>query len=384
MRYITIDHLRPGHKLAHNLVVSNRTLLLRRGKELTPALIEKIGSQGYQGLYIDDELSEGLEITDVISSDLRRKTKNELQLLFLNVSTNTNGNNKKHFDKLKDLSKKIVEEVLRNRTTMVNLVDLRAYDDYTYSHSLNVAVLSIIIGVALKLSNAMIQELAIGALIHDIGKMRVDKHILNKPGKLNHDEFQHMKNHSQLGYEYLLNNADISINSKIATLYHHERLDGTGYPEGLRGDSIPLFSRIISVADVYDALTSDRPYRKAMLPSDAIEYIMGGYGTKFDPEIVEIITKKVAPYPIGTCVQLSTGEVGIVVKNYEETSLRPAVKLIEDNRPTDKIIDLSNDRSCLNITVKEIINIFELGLRAPKRRLLAVFFRLFHPCIPFA
>ncbi len=357
MRYITTDNLRPGHKLARNLVVSNRTMLLRQGKELTPSLIKKIGLLGYQGLYVDDELSEGLEITDVISSDLRRKTKNELQLLFLNVSTNTTGNVKKHFSLLKDLSKSIVEEVLRNRNTMVNLIDLRTYDDYTYSHSLNVAVLSIILGMALGLSRDTIQELAIGALIHDIGKMCVDKDILNKPGRLSADEFEHMKKHSELGYEYVLDNPDISQSSKIATLYHHEQFNGNGYPQGLLGDAIPLFCRIISVADVYDALTSDRPYRKAMLPSDAIEYIMGGYATMFDPQIVKAITKKVAPYPVGTCVRLSTDDIGIVIKNYEDTSLRPMVKLIEDNKPTNKIIDLTNDRSSLNITVKEIINL---------------------------
>jgi len=357
MRYITTDKLRPGQRLANSLALSNRTLLLRRGKELTPALIRKIGALGYQGLYIEDELSEGLEITDVISSDLRRKTRNELQLLFLNVSTNSTGNIKKHFNTLKSLSKKIVEQVVRNRTTMINLVDLRAYDDYTYSHSLNVAVVSIIIGMALKLSHSSIQELAIGALIHDIGKMRVDKGILNKPDKLTPEEFEHMKQHSRLGYEYLLNNADISENSKIATLYHHERMDGKGYPEGLSGENIPLYSRIISVADVYDALTSDRPYRKAMLPSDAIEYIMGGFGTAFDPDIVKAITKKVAPYPIGTCVRLSNDEIGIVVRNYEETSLRPAVKLIKDNKPTSTIVDLTHDRSMLHVTVKEIINL---------------------------
>lgn len=357
MRYITTDNLKPGQKLADNLALSNRTVLLRRGKELTPAIIRKISALGYQGLYIEDELSEGLEITDLISSDLRRKTRSELQLLFVNVSTNSTGNIKKHFGTLKNLSKKIVEQVVRNRTTMINLVDLRAYDDYTYCHSLNVAVISIIIGMALKLSYSSIQELAIGALIHDIGKMRVDKGILNKPGKLTPEEFEHMKQHSTLGYEYLLSNTDIAESSKIATLYHHERMDGRGYPEGLRGDKIPLFSRIISVADVYDALTSDRPYRKAMLPSDAIEYIMGGFGSAFDPDIVRVITKKVAPYPIGTCVRLSNDAMGIVVKNYEETSLRPVIRLIRDNKPTNEIVDLTHDHSMLNVTVKEIINL---------------------------
>ena len=125
---------------------------------------------------------------------------------------------------------------------------------------------------------------------------------------------------------------------------------------GIAGEDIHEFGRIISVADVYDALTSDRPYRGAMLPSDAIEYIMAGYGTMFDPTIVKAITQKVAPYPIGTCVRLSTGQEAIVVKNYEATSLRPLVRVIKDGKPSSECINLTSDRSSLSITIKEIIH----------------------------
>ena len=357
MRYITTSNLQPGYKLAQTLSTSNRTVLLRRGKTLTRTLIKKVDSLGYQGLYIDDDISEGLVIADVISSDLRAKTKNELQLLFVNVGNNVTTNVRKHIKTLKTLARDIVDEILRNRNTMVNLVDLRTFDDYTYSHSLNVTVLSIILGIAMGLNRDTIYELAIGALIHDVGKMFVAKDVLNKPGKLTPEEFVEIKKHSTLGYEYLSGNPEIPENSKAAALYHHERFDGSGYPAGFTGDSIPLFGRIISVADVYDALTSDRPYRKALLPSDAIEYIMGGYGTMFDPDVVNALTKKVAPYPVGTCVRLSTGDAGIVVKNFEETSLRPMVKLVADSKSTGKVVDLCHDRSCLNITVKEIINL---------------------------
>jgi HD-GYP domain-containing protein (c-di-GMP phosphodiesterase class II) len=320
-------------------------------------LIQKITRLGYQGLYIEDELSEGLEITDVIRHDLRVKTRDELQMLFYNVENNITSNVKRHIRNVKSMAKNIVDEILCNRHAMINLIDLRTYDDYTYSHSLNVTVLSIVLGAALGLGKDTICELAIGALIHDTGKMFIQKEILNKPGQLTDGEFEEIKKHSELGYRYLCDNPDIPESSKIATLHHHEQYDGNGYPNGLTGEEIHLFGRIIAVADVYDALTSDRPYRKAMLPSDAIEYIMGGYGTLFDPDSVRALTQKVAPYPIGTCVRLSTGETGIVVKNYEDTSLRPMVKLIVDSKPSNRYINLSSDRSALNITVKEIINL---------------------------
>ncbi len=356
MRYITVDNLRPGHKLAQNLIASNRVLLLKKGKELSPSTIEKINSLGYQGLYIDDEISEGLEIKDVISRDLRIKTWNELQLLCLNVGANTTGGIRRNLSTLKKLSNSMVDEILHNRDTMVNLVDLRAFDDYTYSHSLNVAVLSIILGIELKLSRYMLYELAIGSLIHDFGKMLVDKKVLNKNGKLTTDEFELVKKHSEFGYNYVRDYSDITYSSKIVTLYHHEKYGGGGYPEGISGDSIPLYCRIVSVADVYDALTSDRPYRKAMLPSDAVEYIMSGYEDSFDPVVVDALTRKVAPYPVGTCVRLSTDDVGVVVRNYEESGMRPRIKLIENNKLTNKIVDLFADRSTLNITVQGIVN----------------------------
>lgn len=356
MRFISTGHLRPGYKLAADLTYAKGRVLLRKGKTLTTSLIRKIAYLGYQGLYIEDELSEGLDITDVISTDLRTKASIELQNLFYNVEHNITSHAKKHIRSVKSLARDIVDEILSNRQTMVNIIDLRNYDDYTYNHSLNVTVLSVVLAAELKLSRDTVYELAVGALVHDTGKMFIHKDILNKPGKLTPEEFTEIKRHSELGFNYLRDNLDIPECSKIAALQHHEQYNGQGYPNGLVGDAIHLFGRIISVADVYDALSSDRPYRKAMPPSDAIEYIMGGYGTMFDPAIVKALTKKIAPYPIGTCVLLSTGEIGIVVKNFESTILRPMVKLIVNGKPTNKYIDLSNDRSALHITVKEIAN----------------------------
>ncbi len=357
MRFIATRNLQPGDKLAADLVVSRNVVLLRKERPLSQRMIGKIGDLGYQGLYINDELSDGLEISDLISPDLRLKTKRELQLLFFSVENNYTTNAKKHIKAIKSLARTIVEEILHNKQTMINIIDLRNFDDYTYSHCLNVTVISVVLGIALGLSKDIIYELSIGGLIHDTGKMFVPKEILNKPDKLTPEEFEEIKKHSELGYRYLLDSADIPENSKIATLQHHEQFNGKGYPSGISGESITQFARIISVADVYDALTSDRPYRKAMLPSDAIEYIMGGYGTMFDPLIVDALTKRVAPYPIGTCVKLSTGEVGIVIKNYETTSMRPLVQLIEDGKLTSTQIDLTQDRSSLNITVQEIVDL---------------------------
>lgn len=356
MRYVPINYLKSGYKLATNLFLHKNRVLLRKGIPLTDSLIRKINLLGFQGLYIDDDLSKGLYIDNIVSVDLKVKTKKELESLFYSAENNLAKKLNKQVKTVKRLVRDIVDEVMKSNQVMVNIIDLRSYDDYTYSHSLNVAVLSVLLGSVLKMNHEALYNLATGALLHDTGKMFVDKHVLNKPDRLSSKEFEEIKKHSELGFEYLTKNVDVPDDSKIVALHHHEQFKGGGYPEGISGNDIHLFSRIVCVADVYDALTSDRPYRKALLPSDAIEYIMSEYNSKFDPVVVKALTKKIAPYPIGTCLKLSTGEIGIVVKNYETTSLRPLIKIIYNNKVTNKYIDLSNDRSALNVTIKEMIN----------------------------
>lgn len=356
MRYIPTNYLHAGHKLASDLVLNTNKIMLRRGIPLTDSLIKRIEILGFQGLYIDDNISKGIYVSDIISEGLKVRTTSELRSFFSNANCNNKSYIKQQIKTFKKLVRNIVDEVLYDPQVMVNIIDLRTYDDYTYSHSLNVAVLSVVMGSVLGLNHKTLYDLALGALLHDTGKMFVDKSVLNKPERLTPEEFEEMKRHSELGYDYLCENFDIPETAIKTALCHHEQYDGNGYPTGQKGEDIHIFSRIVCVADVYDALTSDRPYRKAVLPSDAIEYIMSGYNTMFDPEIVKALTKKVAPYPVGTCVKLSTGDIGIVIKNSEETSLRPVIKLIRDNKLTDEVIDLADDRSTLNVTIQEIVN----------------------------
>jgi HD-GYP domain-containing protein (c-di-GMP phosphodiesterase class II) len=355
MRYISTKNLKAGDKLSTDLVVSQKRVLLRRGRALSSSIIDKLEVLGFQGLYVDDKLSEGIVISDVISPELKNVAKAEMKALFYNGENNRHKHLKKQLPSIKSIVHNIVDEVVHNRDIMVNIIDIRTYDDYTYSHSLNVAVLSVVMGTVIGLGKKQLQDLAMGALLHDTGKMFIKKEILNKPARLTPDEFEEIKTHSERGYHYLCEQLEIPEDARIVALQHHEQYGGCGYPNGLSKDGIHIYGRIAGVADVYDALTSDRPYRSSMLPSDAIEYIMSGYNTLFDPKIVEALTKKIAPYPMGTCVRLSTGQTGIVVKNYQDTSLRPQIKLIVDNDPIEEYIDLTHDMSALNITISEII-----------------------------
>jgi HD-GYP domain-containing protein (c-di-GMP phosphodiesterase class II) len=356
MRYVSTKHLKPGDKLGADLVSSHNRVLLRKGRELTRSMINKLEVLGYQGVYVDDKISEGIDVHDVIDPRLKHAARAEMQAFFRNVANNRHHQVQKRIPTIKSIVHSIVDEVVCNRDIMVNIIDIRAYDHYTYSHSLNVAVLSVVVGTVLGLGKKQLYDLTMGALLHDTGKMFIKKEILNKPARLTPEEFEEIKTHSERGYHYLSDQLEIPEEARIVALHHHEQFCGKGYPAGLSGDSIHLYGRICCVADVYDALTSDRPYRKSMLPSDAIEYIMGGYDTLFDPSIVEALTKKIAPYPVGTYVHLSNGQKAIVVKNYQENSLRPRVRIIVDGEPVNEYIDLANDMSALKITIAGIVD----------------------------
>ena len=192
---------------------------------------------------------------------------------------------------------------------MINLVDIKSMDNYTYQHSVNVALLSLVLGVQLQLNQNELYNLCIGALLHDIGKTLIPKQLILKPGPLTDEEYKTVKEHTTKGYDFLKGCLEIPAPARIVALQHHEKINGYGYPDNIKNKSINRFARIVSIADVYDALTSDRPYSKAMCPNDAVEYIFSHGDTQFDYEMVKVFSKAVVPYPPGTLVKLSTSDV---------------------------------------------------------------------------
>jgi len=360
MRFVPVVGLMEGMTVGKSLYDVNHKLLLSKGNMITRTYIERIQYLGYQGIYIDDELSKDIEVKDVIRDELRMKAIQSLKDAFIYTDLETKGGQKKVKEKIdvtKMLITNIVEDILENKDTMVNLIDLKFFDDYTFFHSVNVAVLSVLVGVELGLSREQLFNLGLAAILHDIGKIFIDKEILNKPTKLTASEYAVMKKHSEYGYNYLKETYEIPSASYVAVLQHHEQYDGNGYPEGKSKDDISLLGRIICVADVYDALTSNRPYRKQLLPSEAMEYIMANGGLMFDVNLTKIFAKKVAPFPIGTYVRLSNGYLGIVTENFEEACMRPKVKIILDmnaKRVKPAVVDLRRDKSLRNVTITGI------------------------------
>lgn len=353
MRFVASNCLREGMCLARPLY-RNLDIMLSTGIKLTNQFIEGIQRCGFTGVYIEDELSEGIEVNSMISDSLRCSTTKSLQSV---LAIAASGTDKK--TKVPDVTAQVeslIDELFSNRDVMVNMLDLSSYDDYTCTHSLNVAILSIVLAMGMGFSRGDKLAIGTGALLHDIGKVFVNKRILNKNGALTEDEFFTIKKHPMDGFNYISKRYRIPRSYCSTIIDHHEKYDGTGYPSGKLGTDISLYGRICAVADVYDALSSKRPYRDAMPACECVEYIMGGAGTLFDPEIVEVFTRRIAPYPVGTTVTLSNGWKALVVENYINFSLRPKVRVYEQNgeRVVPFEISLKDDIHYLSVTIKGI------------------------------
>lgn len=356
MRFVPVSGLIEGMVCGKSLFDVNHQLLLRKGSVVQRGYIDRIEELGYQGIYIDDEISEDIEVKDVISDELRMSAIKAVKdiCIYTGQPQKAKGQLDEKVNNTKLLISNIVEQILENKDTMVNLIDLKFYDDYTFFHSVNVAVLAILVGVEYGLDKSTLYNVGLASILHDIGKMFVDKEILNKPGKLTPEEYDAVRQHPMYGFNYLKESYEIPTSAYVAVLQHHEKFDGTGYPMQKTGEEISIIGRIIGIADVYDALTSVRPYRKPLLPSEAMEYIMANGGIMFDVKLTKIFARKVAPFPMGTYVKLSNGLTGIVADNYEDACMRPKVKIILDAQGESVkpyMADLRADRAMRSVTI---------------------------------
>lgn len=332
MRYVRINELIPDMVLATTLYDDNDNILLRANHKLTRHNIRRIKLLDYAGLYIYEDNEVALH-NELISEHTRITALRALKRL--------------NIDKCLYLANEIVDEIRCSDSMLVETVNLSTYDNYTYLHSINVDVLSVVTGIALGLTDNQLRNLSKAALLHDIGKTCVPKEILNKPDILTAEEFAEVQKHPRYGYDLLKENENISSTVRNAVYSHHENEDGTGYPRGLTSDKIHLFAKIIHIADVYDALTARRIYKEPLNPADALEYLMAHAGSMFDKNVLEAFIKHIAPYPVGTSIMLSNGQSAMVIKNNEESLTRPIVKL-----ENGTIINL---QKTLNITITDLL-----------------------------
>lgn len=346
MRYMPMARVKKGMVLGQDIYDGEGRLLLGRHLILNNDYIQQLLSLGFPGIYVDDDFTEDLMIPQVIRPELKREALKMVHDLFLD---NKNLPMEQH--NLQEIVMNVMEEVLNNGDVMCNMLDIKTYHDYTYFHSVNVAVLSAMIGAACNMNKKELNILTTAALLHDVGKRFVESEVLNVRRTLTEEERILIVQHPKLGYDFLKDNFEFPPEVYTSVLEHHEWYNGCGYPMRKSGSEIPIYARIIKLADVYDALTSRLPYHEPVSPSEAVEYIMANAGAEFDPELVDVFLRKIAVYPVGCEVILSDGRTAVVMENYREFILRPKVKII----PGGEVIDLKSDEKARSLTILELI-----------------------------
>ncbi|MFM5093572.1 HD-GYP domain-containing protein [Aeromonas rivipollensis] len=226
------------------------------------------------------------------------------------------------------VAEEMVDTMFTHGDAMLCLARIRAKDAYLMGHSMNVAILLANFGRYLGLERNVLKELTLGGLLHDVGKIMTPDEVLNKPGKLTDEEFGVMRQHVVHSYDILSNTAGITPTMLEVAANHHERLDGTGYPQRLKGDQLSLYTRMSGIVDVYDAVTADRVYKQGMQPTQAFRILLKGIDQHFDAELVTKFIKCMGVYPVGTLVQLSNQRLAVVMQRNEQQPLKPVVKVI--------------------------------------------------------
>lgn len=273
-------------------------------------------------------MSASFEQEIISANEIRAETESCIDQVFDDVA------NDRMIDliSVKKIINHTVDGILRNPDAHVSLTQLKNWDSYTAQHSMNVCILALTMGRHIGLPRNELEMLGTGALLHDVGKLMTPLEVLNKPGKLTEEEFKLMKAHPVHGRELLEHRYGLPHLVADMAYSHHERAAGGGYPRGLSGNQLTVWSKIVAIVDVYDAITSDRCYHKGMSPTEALTKMYGWRLTDFDPELLEQFIQCLGIYPVGTLVELTSGEVGIVISVNTTLRLRPQVSLILDGQ----------------------------------------------------
>ncbi|XLZ71404.1 HD-GYP domain-containing protein [Massilia sp. SR12] len=274
-----------------------------------------------------------------VASQLIKQSQQAVTSMF----TNARMGRLQDFGALRPLVEQLAASVLRNPSALISLVRLKQADDYTYMHSVAVSAMMVALGKQIGLTDERLRDCGLAGLLHDIGKMAIPVEILNKPGKLTDAEFAIVKNHPTAGHEMLTAGGNVPGIALDVCLYHHEKYDGTGYPAGLKHEEISLYSRMGAICDVYDAITSNRPYKTGWCPSESLrrmaEWTTTGH---FDPTLFPAFVKCTGIFPVGTLVKLNSGRLGVVIDN-SKSLLRPQVRVFFSTKSISHIPPLTVD-----------------------------------------
>lgn len=361
-KYMRTRQLKPGMKIDHCILDRMGRNLVARGAILDEYVIDSMIKLGIMSVYIQDgeyEPEDEDKITSpaaketikqmrtedrskvMLSTSVRERVAQGIQFIYNNADSENLAN------ATDSIASDLLAAIDSNDAIAIDIGALKTSDEYTFKHSVDVATISMILAKQQGLSPAQIHEIGVSGLLHDVGKTKVPLEILNKPGPLDDDEFAIMRQHSVYGYRMIKDRQEFSETVSLAVLQHHEKMNGRGYPMGVSADQITPYAKILSVADIYDALVTERPYKTAYSQRDAIEMIMS-MTAELDMTAMKSFLESMILYPVDSIVELSNGEKAKVVKNSPHYILRPTVVGLTSG----KVYDLGEDLSCANIIIK--------------------------------
>lgn len=331
MRYIDIDSVEPGQILGRSIFSSNGSVLLAEDVQLTVYMINTLKRVGVTMLYIKDEKFEDIEIEEVVSEETKRAVVTRMTETFEQIRSGKDF----HTRNLSVSIDRLLEEIFMNQDVLVQLTDIRTDDNNQFIHAMNVCMMSVLVGMNCGFNQQQLKELAIGALMHDVGKIGME-------GEEDPDSKRH---HTWRGFEIIKNKPEFSLLSAHVALQHHERVDGKGIPRQIEGENIHPYARIVAVANAFDNMVAKRPGHTPLMPHEACEKLMAMVGTELDREYVIQFLKIVSVYPTGITVQLTTRETGVIVGQHRGLPSRPIVRIVDVDRETNhmdvKEVDLA-------------------------------------------
>jgi HD-GYP domain-containing protein (c-di-GMP phosphodiesterase class II) len=313
-------------------------ILLNRGVELTVSYILGLKRHNVLAVVVDGIIDiDEQEAENILEERIRAQAMAAIQSWVLSSSR------QKEFSSVVDSVDSIVDEILSGKVPASGLAEISTTDTYTFAHSIDVCAFSVYMGLNYGYKRNALLKLGIGSILHDLGKTRILPEILNKPGKLTDEEFEEIKNHPLFGYDMLIDEAadQLTDSSLEIVLNHHERHDGSGYPRGIRGHEISDMAAICALSDVYSAMTTERVYRKAFSPSEAYEMVMTCGDRNFKMRLVRLFATCVCPYPVGTLVLLSNGEIAQVTATNRNLPFRPVITTLISKERIDLGTELS-------------------------------------------
>ena len=363
--YVRTRSLKNGMKIDQSIVDHAGRALICRGTILDEYMINSMLKMGVMGVYIGDgedemvgENKKELTISKAVQETIEKNRVADRAKVKLTESVKKrvhegvqylydNTESEQFTSTVNSIAEELMDAILKNDALAVDIDTLKVSDEYTFKHSVDVATMAMVIAKKHGLSDREVYEVGIAGLLHDVGKSKIPNTILNKPDRLSDEEFDIVKQHSLYGYQILEKKEDISEHIRLGVLQHHEKIDGSGYPLRVPGEKICLYARILSVVDIYDALVTERPYKKAFSKRDAVEMIMA-MTDELDLSVMRSFLGSIILYPVDSVVRLSNGEQAKVVANNPECILRPKVVGLT----TGKVYDLLGDLRCASIVIQ--------------------------------